>query len=568
MARWKYHPNIPPEIPVPDKSIFEIFQDTVENHGEKPFLYFQGAQMSYNEAYEKVIRFANSLKELNCKKGDRIAILMPNCPQFVISYISSLSLGCIVTCISPLYAPQEIKYQLDDSGAKVLITLDNFLDNVFQIIDETPVENLIVSSIADELNPLKGLFYRLFIGRKYPSKRPKDLSYKSLIKNGQKIVPKADIDPREDLACLQYTGGTTGVPKGVMLTHRNLVSQMVVLDYWEEWIGGPIPGVQGRSIGALPFDHIFGLSTSFLWPLYAGQQIFLIPDPRKLEELMQTISKYDVHFFNAVPTLFQKLAESPKIENYDLSSLRLCISGGSALHPNTQELFEEKTGALLIEGYGLSEASPVTHVNPADKNIRQRDIGIPIPNTNAKIVSIHTNEDITSFEDNGKTKKGELCVKGEQVMKGYWNKPEATAKVLTEDGWLKTGDVAQMDEGGFFNIVDRLKDVIFTSGFQVWPLEVEKALCKHPDILMAAVIPVEDKEGNERVKAILVPAKGAEKHSLEEIRAFCKKYLAPYKVPRYIEYREELPLSPVGKILRRPLREEACLEVQKEKIRK
>ncbi|MHA1629221.1 MAG: AMP-binding protein [Candidatus Heimdallarchaeota archaeon] len=560
MARWHslYHEKIPPEIEVPNISLGEMFFEVAAKNHEKPFLYFQGKKKTYGEAAEEVRRLGNALQELGVKKGDRVAILLPNCPQFVISYLSILAIGGTVTAISSLLTEKDIKFQLNDSGSVALITLDLFLDKVRAVREETPaLKHVIVSSIADELSSIKGFLYKTIIGRKNPKPTKEELRYKQIIKNGKNISINVTIDPKEHLAALQYTGGTTGTPKGAMLTHYNLVSQTVVLDAWMEWIGGKLPGVQDTNIGALPFSHIFGLTTSFLWPMSIGGMIVLIPDPRKLEELMKTIQNYRIHFFMAVPTLFQKLAEHPKVSDYDWSSLRICISGGSALHPDILREFEEKTGALLVEGYGLSEASPVTHVNPADRVLRRIGIGLPIPNTEAKIVDIKTGETIPEvFDSEKKTAEGELLVRGPQVMKGYWNKPEETKKVLTPDGWLRTGDVAKMTEEGYFEIVDRLKDCIFTSGFQVWPLEIETILCNHPDISLAAVIPYKDENLNELIKAIIVAREGAPKYDEKELRAYCKKHLAPYKVPKIFEYREELPLSPVGKVLRRPLREE------------
>jgi long-chain acyl-CoA synthetase len=559
MAHWKYHPKIPAEIEVPDKSLIELFYDSVKTAGSNPFLFFQGKKKTYAEAGVEVQKLANGLANLGVKKGDRVALLMPNCPQFVISYLATIYLGAIVTAISPLYTTKEIKFQLQDSGSKVIVSLDLFLNEIREVRSETELEHVIISSVADELSAIKGFLYKNVIARKNPKISSKEIKYSHILKTSENKDIRAKINPKEDLLCLQYTGGTTGVPKGAMLTHRNLVSQAAVLDYWTEWIGGKIPGVQDTHIGALPFSHIFGLTTSFFWPMSSSGMIALVPDPRKLEEIMQVVEKYKIQFFMGVPTLYQKLAQHPKISDYEWSSLRMCISGGSALHPDITKDFEAKTGAVLCEGYGLSEASPVTHINPADVNLRKEGIGIPIPNVNAKIIDINTGKDVPfdfSNEDN-LTGEGELLVKGPQVMKGYWQRQDETDKVITSDGWLKTGDVVKMDTDGFFTIVDRLKDCIFTSGFQVWPLEVENCLCNHPDISMAAVIPIKDEHVNEVIKAVIVPREGAPQYSAAELKAYCKQNLAPYKVPKFFEYREELPLSPVGKVLRRPLREEA-----------
>lgn len=566
MARWQtlYHSKIPAEIEIPeDMSLASMFFDSVEKAGKSPFLYFQGKMTTYEESSRIVKKLANSLSGLGVKKGDRVAILMANCPQYVHSYLSILSLGGTVVALSSLATSKEILFQLKDSGSKILITHDLFLDRIRPIQKKTKLKHVVVSSVADALSPIKGFLYKNVIARKNPKPSKEDLIYKDLVKNGVEEDIKIKLNPKEDLAALQYTGGTTGTPKAAMLTHYNLVSQAIVLDYWMEWIGGTIPGIQSTNMGALPLSHIFGLTTTFLWPMSIAGSISLVPDPRKLEAVMKTIQDHKIHFFMAVPTLYQKIAEHPNVSNYDWSSLRCGISGGSALHLSVMDNFEQKTGSLLVEGYGLTEASPVTHVNPIDVKLRKFGIGLPIPNTQAKIIDINTGEDIQEeFDDDGFTKEGELLVKGPQVMLGYWKKPEETANVFTSDGWLKTGDVVKMNEKGFFTIVDRLKDCIFTSGYQVWPLDVESALIDHPDIALAAVIPFKDENLNEVIKAVLVAAEGAPEHDYKTLKTYCKSVLAPYKIPREIEYRKELPLSPVGKVLRRPLREEAAAKIK------
>ena len=558
MARWKYHQEIPAEFPILDKDLVEVFYDSVQKNPKLPFVIFQDKAKSFEQTWKEVVQFANVLASLGVKKGSRVAILMPNCPQFVVSYLGILYLGGIVTAISPLYTAKELQFQLKDSGSIVIVTLDLFLENIRKVRGKTDLKHVVVSSVADALSPIKGFLYKNVIARKNPKPNENELIYKDLMKNAEEKDLQAKIDPKNDLACLQYTGGTTGVPKAAMLTHRNLLSNAMTVHLWEWWVGGP-QEEQLTNMGALPLSHIFGLTTSFIWPLYSAGMVVLIPDPRKLEEIMKAIQKYKIHFFCGVPTLFQKMAEHPAITKYDFSSVRGCISGGSALHEDTMTNFEAKTNSLLVEGYGLSEASPVTHVNPADKKLRKPGIGIPLPNTEAKVIDLKTGEDITKFDSDGfSTPEGELLVRGPQVMKGYWNRQDETDKVIMKDGWLKTGDVVKMTDDGFFSIVDRLKDCIFTSGFQVWPLEVETALCHHPDISLAAVIPVKDENVNEVIKAVLVASPGAKQYTPKELKAYCKENLAPYKVPKYFEYREELPLSPVGKVLRRPLREEAA----------
>jgi len=373
------------------------------------------------------------------------------------------------------------------------------------------------------------------------------LLYKNLLENGENKKIDRTIDTSDDIAVLQYTGGTTGEPKGAMLTHLNLISQVLAISQWRKGLDR-LPDTQYKIAGFLPYSHIFGLTSSFLWPIKEGATIYLVPDPRKLEEIMKIIDKHGIHFLNFVPIFFQKIATHRKLPKYDFSSLHLCISGGEILPAETVELFEEKTGGLLIEGYGLTEASPVTHINPPSSSKRKiGSIGITIPNTLAKIVDIETGETITKTNE-----PGELWIKGPGVMKGYWRNKEATEDVLRE-GWLRTGDIAIVDEDGYFKIIDRLKDIIIVSGFKVWPNEVEKILRMHLSILEAAVVPYQANNGT-KIKAILVIKNGFDKPSLEEIRKHCKKYLAPYKIPKIIEYRDALPRSHVGKILRRELK--------------
>ncbi|NHK32601.1 MAG: long-chain fatty acid--CoA ligase, partial [Asgard group archaeon] len=416
MAVWKelYHKNIPQNVDFDEKiSLVDIFSNAVEEYGNMPFLYFQGSMKTYADVGKEAQKLANSMAELGIKKGDRVALFMPNCPQFIVGYLATLSLGGIITAISSLYSSKEIEFQLKDSGSKMLITMDMFLDRIRPIRANTDLEHVVVSSIADELSAIKGFLYKTIINRKSPKPDSTELIYKDLIKKGEDKPIKTKIDPKKDLAALQYTGGTTGTPKGAMLTHHNLVTQAIVLDHWMEYIGGRIPGVQSTNLAALPLSHIFGLTTTFFWPMYIGGMIVLVPDPRKLEALMKDVEKYKIHFFMGVPTLYQKLAEHEKVSKYDWSSIRCCISGGSALHLSTMNLFEEKTGALLVEGYGLSEASPVTHVNPIDRKLRRIGIGIPIPNTESKIIHTQTGKDVPfEFDEEGLTGEGELLVRG------------------------------------------------------------------------------------------------------------------------------------------------------------
>lgn len=534
-------------LPIPNDNLVTVFRRNVDKHKNDPLLFFKGKFKTYAEVDEEVNRLSQSLKELGFKKGDRLAVYLPNCPQFVTAFFAVQSLGGIFIALNPLYSAREIQQQLNDCKPKVFITLNIFLDKIQQIEKEISVKHIIVTSVARELPTVKKYLYKL-ITLKKKGELEKSLQYNDLLLNGENKRINTTIDPKEDVAVLQYTGGTTGDPKGAMLTHENLVYQTVVLQFWKLKLKKQPKG-QNKVAGVLPFSHIFGLVSSFIWPISEGYIIYLIPDPRKLEEVMQVVDSQGLHFLYCVPIFFQKFASHKNLKSYNLDSLHLCISGGESLPKETVNIFEKNAGCLLIEGYGLTEASPVTHVNlPSKKERRIGSIGVTIPNTEAKIMNTDTGKKVADG------KPGELWVKGPGVMKGYWKNPKATKEAI-EDGWLKTGDIATKDKNGFFAIVDRLKDMIIVSGFNVWPNEVEEILLSHPDIQEAAVIGVKTDLGT-KLKAILVKKPESDEPSLENIRAYCKEYLASYKVPRSVEYRDELPRSSVGKVLRRELREE------------
>ncbi len=548
---WNYCEGIPDTVEVPEISLSELFRNTVDKFPERNATHFKGKFMTYTEIEEDVNRLANALHDLGIKKGDKVAILTPNSPQFVVTFYATLSLGAVFTAISPLATSKEIRFQLQDSEAKAVVTMDLYLDKIREIKDETKIEHIIVSSIADALPPVTAFLYKYVIGRKNPKVRG-EFVYKKVLKTADNKRIITEIQPKDDVAVFQYTGGTTGVQKGAMLTHYNLVAQAKILPYWDLWLPER-PDGQYQILGVLPLSHIFGLSTSFLWSTEVGGCLYLVPDPRDLDGLLDEIQNNGIQFMNAVPVLFQKLAEHPKIDKYDLTSLYMCISGGEALPETTSNKFEKASGCILIEGYGLSESSPVTHVNPANYDKRKvGSIGIPIPNTTSMVVDIDTQEEITEFGV-----PGELWIRGPSVMKGYWNNKEETAISLVK-GWLRTGDIATWAEGGYFSTVDRAKDMISVSGYKVWPNEVEDHLYTHPDINMVAVVQSKTETG-EMVKAVLVAEPGSKELTQAEIKEFCKNILAPYKIPKIVEYRKELPRSPVGKVLRKLLRTDASV---------
>ncbi len=543
---WSYIPEIPSSIEIPNISLIELFREKAEENKDGYYTFFEGKYRTYGEIEDQINRLSHALQDLGIKKGDRVAVFLPNSPQFIVSFMAAQQLGAIFTGISALSSSKEMRYQLQDSGAKVLITIDVFLDKVRAIKDDTDLEHIIVTSAADELPPIKAILYKLFIGPKNPKVKD-ELKYKEIVKNASNEPIFTKINPKEDIAALQYTGGTTGVMKGAMLTHRNLVAQLVTISYWIRWLKEQ-PEKPYKVVGALPFSHIFGLTTTFLWPTFEKGIVYIFPDPRKFASIMAAIEKYKIQFMLGIPIMFLKMAEHPKAPKYDLTSLAMSISGGESLPKVIVEKFEKISGSVLVEGYGLTESSPITHINPIDTERRKiGTIGIPIPNVMAMLVDPDTQEEITELG-----KPGELWIRGPSVMKGYWNNKEASDMALV-NGWLRTGDVAVIDEDGFFSIVDRIKDMIIVSGYKVWPNEVEEVLYAHPDINMAAVV-AENTEVQQVVKAYLVKEPGHKELTLEEVRAYCKKHLAPYKVPRKIEYLDELPRTPLGKVLRKELR--------------
>lgn len=539
--------NIAKTIDIPNWDLNTLFRNNLTNNKNKNAIYFKGKFKTYSQVDSEINALANALKKLGIQKQDRVAVILPNCPQVFTTFFAIQSLGAIFIAFNPLYSSYELKYLLNDCKPKIVVTLDIFLHKIKPIQHELSVETIIVTSIADELPvPIKFIYKLMIAGKK--TKIDKSISYKQLLSTGENKRIDVAINPQNDLAVLQYTGGTTGDPKGAMLTHKNLISQTVIIEYWKSLLETQPKG-QSKIAGVLPYSHIFGLTTSLLWPLLDGGTIYLVPDPRKLKEIMVLIDKYDIHFLFCVPILFQKLGSHKLINKYDLSSLLLGISGGESLPDKTVTLFEEKTECLLIEGYGLSEASPVTHINPPNKQHRKiGSIGVTIPNTTSKIMDLQTAREIT---EHGKI--GELWVKGPGVMKGYWMDKAASDDSIV-DGWLKTGDVVTKDEEGYYQVVDRLKELIIVSGYNVYPSEVEKILLMHESIQEAAVVEHKTEHGA-IVKALIVLKAGKEQLTNEDITVYCKKFLSPYKVPKVIEYMDELPRSMTGKILRRELKE-------------
>jgi long-chain acyl-CoA synthetase len=536
--------GVPQSIKYPEVSLGEALRNSATESPDQVAISYYGTRLTYKELDSSVDRFGEALQDLGVKKGDRVGIYLPNIPQFVIAYYGTLRVGGIVVALSPLYKEREIAHILADSGAKVLVAWDNLYHYVQAVKDETKLTTIITTSVRDYLPPILRLLSPLKGVKSYACPGAQDM--KTLLAKYPGQPKPVEINSKNDVALLQYTGGTTGIPKGAMLTHSNLVVNAAQVKEW----GQLRPGVDVH-LSALPFFHIFGMTTGMNSPVYTRSTMILIPDARDLATILKTIDKEKPTIFCGVPTLYNSLINRPDIQKHNLRSVRLCISGASALPVEVQRKFEALTGGRLVEGYGLTETSPVTHCNPLDDPAKNHPgtIGIPVSDTDAKVVDIDSGtRDLPAGE------AGELVMRGPQVMIGYWNKP-VDNKVSLRGGWFYSGDIASMDPDGYFRIVDRKKDMIDVSGYKVWPREVEERLFEHPAIREAGVVGIPDSKSGETVKAFVVLKQGYEgKVTAEEITSFCKEKMASYKAPRVIEFKEELPKSVVGKVLRRELK--------------
>jgi len=538
---------VPRTIDYPKIPLFGLLDSTTERHPDVTAMLFQDNRISYRELKDHVDRLATALQELGVARGDRVALYLANMPQFVIGYYGALKAGAIVTAISPLYREREVEHQLNDSGSETLVVLDLLYPVVEKVKDRTGLKRVIVTGFKDYLPTMKRVLGSML--GKIPSHtvaRGEGIYFfQELIKGHEPRPAPVEIDPLEDLALLQYTGGTTGTPKGAMLTHHNLVSNAYMCNAWLN-----TSEARETHVNILPLYHIYGMTVTMNNAIASAGTLLLIPK-FEAEDVLKGIQKYRATLFSGVPTLYAMLINHPDISNYDLSSVKFCISGAAPLPPEVQRRFMELTGGVLVEGYGLTESSPVTHANPLDKTMKTvkiGSIGLTWPDTQAKIV-----DEETGLRELKAGENGELIVKGPQVMKGYWNRPEETADVL-RNGWLYTGDLGRYDEDGYFYIADRKKDLIKYKGYSVYPREIEDVMYEHPGVKLCAVIGKPDDLSGEIPKAYVVCKDGAEATE-EELIEFVRERLAPYKRIREVEFRDELPLTPTGKVLRRSLRE-------------
>lgn len=548
-----YEANVPKTLDFPQIRISELLDRTASKYPSQTALIFFGNKITYLELKNMVDNMASALEGLGVKKGDRIALVLPNSPEFIISYFASLKIGAIVVPTNPMFSLREMEFQLQDCGAKILVVLDILYNKYIKVIDKSSVTQCIITSIKDFLPIAKGLLFPIrqwFKNVDYKVEEKEGIIlFKNLLNHSKELPNPADIK-MEDIAILQYTGGTTGTSKGVMLTHRNLVANVYQCRLWSPVLS------DGREkvLLVLPLFHIFALTAGLNFSVLLGAEIVLLPQ-FNVKEVLKSLDHYKVTFFPVVPSIFVAINNSSYLKKYSLSALRFCLSGGSALPVEVLERFEKLTSKKIFEGYGLSEASPVTHVNPISKNRKVGTIGLPLPGTDIKIVKGKLFERSQVPE-----RKGELLIKGPQVMKGYWNRPDETKKVLNK-GWLYTGDIAKMDDEGFFQIIDRIKEMIIVGGNNVYPREIEELLYEKPEIKEAAVIGLPDKRRGEYIKAIIVLKEGAFLQE-KDVIDYCKENLSKIKVPRKVAFRDELPKSLIGKILKRVLVEDELKKIE------
>ncbi|MFC5466810.1 long-chain-fatty-acid--CoA ligase [Lederbergia graminis] len=554
-----YPESIPTTLDYEEKPVQTYLTEAARKYPDKVAVHFMGKEMTYRQVYESALRLSNYLISIGIKKGDRVAIMLPNSPQGVISYYGILYAGGIVVQTNPLYTERELEYQINDSRAKAIISLDILYPRISKVLKHTKLDHVIITAIKDYLPFPKNLLYP-FIQKKQTGivvqlKHEGNIHlFKKIMSVSQPEPHRIEFDFENDLALLQYTGGTTGHPKGVMLTHKNLIANATACD---AWLYNAKKGEE-KILGLLPFFHVYGMTTVLILAVMQGYKMILLPK-FEVETTLKTIHKQRPTIFPGAPTIYIGLLNHPDLSKYDLTSIESCISGSAPLPIEVQQKFEEVTGGKLVEGYGLTESSPVTHANFIYGKERVKgSIGVPWPDTDAKIISAETGEEAAPNEI------GEIVVKGPQVMKGYWNRPDDTAETL-KDGWLYTGDMGYMDEEGYFYVVDRKKDMIIAGGFNIYPREVEDVLYEHPDIQELVVVGVPDAYRGETVKAFIVLKDGSN-ITEKELDEFARKNLAAYKVPKIYEFRKELPKTAVGKILRRVLVEEERKKQEETKI--
>ena len=549
-----YPPGMPAEIDAsPYASLIELFEEGVRRFNARPAYCFMDQQLTYQDVDAGARHFAAWLQSLGLARGARVAIMLPNLPQYPVALFGVLRGGYTVVNVNPLYTPRELEYQLKDSGAEVIVILENFAHTLEQVIARTSVRHVVVAAVGDMLGMVKGTAVNAVlrhVKRAVPAwKLPGHLRFNRVLATGERLPFNRVRLGADDIAFLQYTGGTTGISKGAVLTHGNMIANTLQSEAWYEPALRRIPpGEQPVKLGALPLYHIFALTTVCLLGLRVGALVVLIPNARDFRSLINVLKLHPVHIFPAVNTLFNALMDHPEFMRVNWRRLKLSVGGGMAVQSAVAARWLEKTGCSIVEGYGLSETSPVVCANPTTSTAWNGTIGMPLPGT-----------DVVLRNDDGNPVgfgvAGEICVKGPQVMRGYWNRPDETRKSITPDGYFMTGDIGVLDERGYVKIVDRKKDMILVSGFNVYPNEIEEVMAACPGVKEVAAVGVPDERAGEAVKIFVVRRdENLDEHAL---RAWAKENLTGYKRPKEIVFRTELPKTAVGKILRRALRDEA-----------
>ncbi|HMN19968.1 MAG TPA: long-chain-fatty-acid--CoA ligase [Ottowia sp.] len=550
-----YPEGVPADIDASQyPSLVALMDEAFRKYADRTAYRFMGQSISYADTDAQSRALAAYLQGLGLARGDRVALMMPNMPQYPAAVAAVLRAGFVVVNVNPLYTAHELQHQLQDSGARAIIIIENFAATLQKCIANTPVQHVVLTAMGDRLGLLKGALVN-YVVRKVKKlvpafHLPGAVRYNDAVNRGRGAAfTPASVGP-DDIAVLQYTGGTTGVAKGAMLLHRNLIANVLQSEAWNEPVMKTIPaGEQSTAACALPLYHIFAFTVSMMLSMRTGGKLVLIPNPRDLKATLKDLSKETIHTFPAVNTLFNGLAHHPDFGTVDWSNLRVSVGGGMAVQGAVAKLWLEKTGCPIVEGYGLSETSPSATCNPVTSKEFSGTIGLPLPSTWIKIL-----------DDNGAEvplgQPGEIAIRGPQVMAGYWQRPDETARVMTPDGYFKSGDVGIMDERGYTRIIDRKKDMILVSGFNVYPNEIEDTVAAMPGVLEVAAVGVPDEKSGESVKLVVV--RKDESVTEAAVRAWCKERLTGYKQPHHIEFRNELPKTPVGKVLRRALRDEGA----------
>ena len=550
-----YPEGVPADIdPSQYSSLVGLLEESYSKFADRTAYSFMGKELSFAQTDQESLGLAAYLQSLGLSKGDRVAVMMPNVPQYPVTVAAILRAGLVVVNVNPLYTARELEYQLKDSGAKAIVIIENFAATLEKCIAQTPVQHVILAAMGDRLGLLKGSLVNYVVRnvkKMVPAFRlPQAVRFNDALSKGRQQAFRKPELTADDIAVLQYTGGTTGVSKGAVLLHSNVIANVLQSEAWNGPVMKRIPaGEQPTSVCALPLYHIFAFTVNMMLGLRMGGKTILIPNPRDLPAVLKALSKHTFHSFPAVNTLFNGLANHPDFNTVNWSNLKVSLGGGTAVTPNVAKLWLEKTGCPICEGYGLSETSPSASCNPTTSTEFTGTIGVPLPGTWMKLLD-DDGQEVTEVGQ-----PGEIAIKGPQVMAGYWQRPDETAKVMTADGYFKSGDVGIVDARGFFKIVDRKKDMILVSGFNVYPNEVEEVASACPGVLECAAIGVPDEKTGETVKLVVVKKDPA--LTAEQIMAYCRENMTAYKQPRVIEFRSELPKTPVGKILRRELRDKA-----------